>query len=156
MNMLETSTGKSQRPPEPFIKASHWLWNKQAFILSNVILGLALNILGSLLFIPWPWPNNLHGTVLQWIFVRPWILIVVGIFLWLIMFIIYLGSRFAIPVTTSSLQETQGEVTLQSNLRESQGRVSAQDSDEIVQDLDKKVEVSYLERVIMYTSTFKF
>ena len=55
-------------PPNWFIRKCKWLWNKQRFIWTSIVLGIVLNILASLLFIRWPLATNknLDGTIIQW------------------------------------------------------------------------------------------
>src|SRR5436305_2886521 len=98
MSMADTSTGSTstQGPPDWFVKPCKWLWKKQGFIWGTIVLGIALNVLASLLFIRWPLTANtsLDGTLIKWFIQNPGIILIAGLFLLLLICIIYLGSRF--------------------------------------------------------------
>jgi len=100
--MADTSTDNSgaKGPPNWFIKTCKWLWKKQGFIWSSVALGITLNMLATLFFIQWPLANNknLDGTIIQWLLQDPGVVLIVGIFMLLLILIIYLGSRFDVTV----------------------------------------------------------
>src|SRR6266567_5669328 len=96
--MADTSTENTstQGPPDWFVRACKWLWKKRGFFWGTISLGFALNVIASLLFIRWPLSTNksLNGTLIQWFIQNPIVILVVGVFLFLLMYIIYLGSRF--------------------------------------------------------------
>nr|HET6901034.1 hypothetical protein [Ktedonobacteraceae bacterium] len=72
-------------------------------------MGLALNAIASLLFIPLPLNTNksLDGTLFQWFIQHPLVIMVAGIFILLLVFIIYLGSRFEIREVIQTQQPSE-------------------------------------------------
>ena len=130
--MADTSTENTsiQGPPDWFVRACKWLWKKRGFFWGTISLGIALNVIASLLFIRWPLStnNNLNGTLIQWFIQNPIVILVVGVFLFLLMYIIYLGSRFNVNVV-----------------------VPGKKFDEVVVDPQKEAPRRYLQRMIRET-----
>ena len=106
--MADTSTENTgtQGPPDWFVRACKWLWKKRGFFWGTISLGIALNVIASLLFIRWPLSTNkgLDGTLIQWFIQNPIVILVVGVFLFLLMYIIYLGSRFNVHMVVPGKQ----------------------------------------------------
>ena len=100
--MADTSTENTstQEPPDWFVRACKWLWKKRGFFWGTISLSIALNVIASLLFIRWPLSTNknLDGTLIGWFIQNPIFILVAGLFLLLLMCIIYLGSRFNVNV----------------------------------------------------------
>src|SRR5207302_10005449 len=101
-----TENTGTQEPPDWFVRSCKWLWKKQGFIWGTIGLGIALNVLASLLFIRWPLTTNknLDGTLIQWFIQNPTVIFVAGVFLLVLMCIVYLGSRFNVNVVVPGKQ----------------------------------------------------
>jgi len=96
MAEISTNSSGAKGPPNWFVKLCKWLWKKQGFIWTTFVLGIILNVIASLLFIQWPLPTSksLNGTVIGWFLQNPGTIVVIGLFLILLILIVYLGSRF--------------------------------------------------------------
>src|SRR5437588_11170185 len=121
--MADTSTENTgtQGPPDWFVRACKWLWKKRGFFWGTISLGIALNVIDSLLFIRWPLSTNkgLDGTLIGWFIQNPIFILVAGLFLLLLMCIIYLGSRFNVNVAVTNKKANE---VLVNSVKESERR----------------------------------
>src|SRR5438270_1009610 len=130
MGDTSTENTSTQGPPDWFVRACKWLWKKRGFFWGTISLGIALNVIASLLFIRWPLSTNknLDGTLIQWFIQNPIVILVVGVFLLLLMYIIYLGSRFNVNVVVPVV-------------------VPGKQFDEVVVDPEKDIQRRYLDQI---------
>lgn len=105
--MEENPSSSNRGVPNWFIRSCKWLWKKQGPIWGTVIVGLGLNVIGTLLFIRWPWLPNpvLDNTLFKWILENPGVILMSGFFLLLCACIIYLGSCFEVITTEKKMVE---------------------------------------------------
>src|SRR5437764_13486759 len=96
--MADTSTENTgtEGPPDGFVRACKWLWKQRGCFWGTISLGIALNVIASLLFMRWPLSTNkgVDGTLIERFIQSPLILRVGGVFLDFVMCVIFLCCRF--------------------------------------------------------------
>src|SRR5260370_33076531 len=103
--MAEAPPVSNLGTPNPFIKLSKWVWKRQSFIWSAIILNIALGVIVTLLFTQQPWSTTLKGTPIGWAFQNPLICVIVLICVLSFTCFTYLASR--LPVSTSYKEQKQ-------------------------------------------------
>jgi len=130
MAKASTSNTSTQGPPDWFVVLCKRLWTTQKLIWrTGLALGVLASVLAALLFIQWPWTTSksLDGTLFKWFIQNPGSLLIAGLFLLLLILVIYLGSRFEVAVTAPAREQEDAAV----DSGEDQGGRLVTDSDSI-------------------------